>query len=94
MNNSNIYYDYIDDLPIDKYKKQSEVELELVRTLFKKSQQQSIYLSMLNQTYEPLLVGCIFLIFTLPYTDNVIKSVFPVTNDNNLILFNLYNNIK
>lgn len=86
MNNniSTRYYDYIDDLPYDKNKKQSDVEMELIRTLFKKNQ--SLLSFVLKESYEPLLVGCLFLLFYIPYTENIIKSIFPMTTNLDILL--------
>lgn len=83
-NSSTRYYDYIDDLPYDKNKKQSEVEMELIRTLFKKNQ--SFFSLVLKESWEPFLVGCLFLIFYIPYTENIIKSIFPITNNLDFLL--------
>jgi len=86
MNNNTTtrYYDYIDDLPYDENKKQSDVEMELIRTLFKKNQ--SFFSFLLKESWEPFLVGLLFLIFYIPYTENVIKSIFPITNNLDIIL--------
>lgn len=77
MNNN--YYDYIYDLPVDKHKQQNEVEIELLRTLFKKNQ--PFFTVVLKKSYESFLVALLFLLFTIPYTENIIKSIFPVTEN-------------
>jgi hypothetical protein len=79
MNNNNGYYDYIDTLPVDRNIRQSEVEMELIRTLFKKNK--SAFETAVKETYEPGLVGLLFLVFSIPYSDNIIKSIFPVTTN-------------
>ena len=73
------YYDYIDDLPYDKHTKQSDVEVELLKTLFKKNE--TLITFLLKQSYEPFLVAILFIIFSLPYTENVIQSIFPMTTN-------------
>lgn len=82
-NSNNNYYDYIDELPVDN-SRQSEVEIELLKTLFKKNE--SFITFALKEVYEPFLVGLLFLLFTIPYTENIIKSLFPMT-ENLSILF-------
>lgn len=82
--NKNNYYDYIDELPIDKNQRQSEVEVELLQTLFKKNE--SFITFALKESYEPFLVGVLFLVFSMSYTENLIKSLFPMT-ENLSILF-------
>jgi hypothetical protein len=82
MNNN--YYDYIYDLPVDKHKQQNEVEIELLRTLFKKNQ--SFFTVVLKESYESFLVALLFLLFTIPYTENIIKSIFPVTENLTVLL--------
>ena len=80
MNNNSTYYDYIDTLPVDKNIRQSEVELELIRTLFNKNNK-SLFEKLMKASYEPGLVGLLFLVLSIPYTDNIIKSIFPVTTN-------------
>lgn len=81
MNN---YYDYIDTLPVDKNTRQSEVELELIRTLFNKHNK-SLFEKLAKESYEPGLVGLLFLALCIPYSDNIIKSIFPVTTNLDII---------
>ena len=76
MNN---YGDYIIELPVDKYKKQDEVEVELLRTLFKLKQHQPIFSVLIKESYESFLVAVLFLCLNFPYIDNIIKTVFPVS---------------
>jgi hypothetical protein len=82
MNNN--YYDYIYDLPVDKHKKQNEVEIELLRTLFQKNK--PFFSIVLKESYESFFVALLFLIFTIPYTENIIKSIFPVTENLSVLL--------
>ena len=85
-NNSSSYYDYINDLPLDAKKKQSDLELELIKTLFNKHQQQTMVSVILKECYEPIFVGILFLLFSIPYTDNIIKSIVPAS-ENLFIVF-------
>lgn len=85
MNNS--YYDIIDELPIDKHKKQTEVELELIQILFKKNQ--SFFSLILKESYQPFLVACLFLIFSFPYTENIIQSILPITTNLPILLLSI-----
>lgn len=75
-----MYYDYIDTLPIDKQARQNEVELELIRTLFHKKNK-TLLDTLIRESKEPLLVGLLFVAFSIPYSDNVIKSLFPITTN-------------
>jgi hypothetical protein len=84
MNNNNSYYDYIDTLPVNKNMRQSEVELELIRTLFNK-QNKSLFEKLAKESYEPGLVGLLFLALSIPYSDNIIKSIFPVTTNLDIV---------
>ena len=90
-NNSSSYYDYITDLPLDTKKKQSDLEVELIKTLFNKNNHQlppTIVSIILKESYEPLLVGILFLLFSVSYTDNIIKSIVPTSE--NLFVFFLF----
>jgi len=83
MNNS-AYYDYIDTLPINKHSRQNEVELELIRTLFHKKNKNLVD-TLFKESYEPFLVGLLFLVMSIPYSDNVIKSLFPMATNLDVI---------
>ena len=82
MNNN--YHDYIYDLPVDKNNKQNEVELELLRTLFQKNK--SFFSCVIKESYESFLVATLFILFTLPYMENIIKSIFPITENLGILL--------
>ena len=82
MNN---YQDYIYDLPFVKNKKQSEVEVELLKTLFKKNK--PLINFAIKESYESFLVALLFLFFSIPYTDNIIKSIVPVSENLYILLF-------
>jgi hypothetical protein len=64
--------------------RQSEVELELIRTLFNK-QNKSLLEKLAKESYEPGLVGLLFLVLSIPYSDNIIKSIFPVTTNLDIV---------
>ena len=76
MNN---YADYIIELPVDRHKKQDEVEVEILRTLFKLKQHEGTLAVLMKESYESFLVAILFLCLNLPYVDNIIKSIFPVS---------------
>lgn len=73
------YADYIIELPVDKNKKQDEVEVEILRTLFKLKQNEPFFTVLWKEFYESFLVAVLFLCLNFPYIDNVIKSVFPIS---------------
>lgn len=78
------YYDYIDDLPIDDKMRQTEIELELLDSIFK--HEPSALQIFFDELKEPFIVGILFLIFSLQYTDNLIQSLLPLTNNSPIFI--------
>jgi hypothetical protein len=78
------YYDYIDDLPIDKKMKQTEIELELIDSIFKG--EPSHLEVVFDEIKEPVLVGFLFAVFSLQYIDNLTQSLFPLTNNSPIFI--------
>jgi hypothetical protein len=78
------YYDYIDDLPIDKKMKQTEIEIELIDSIFKGEPSQLEVL--FDEIYEPLIVGILFVLFSLKYVDNLTQSLLPLTNNSPIFI--------
>ena len=71
-------YDIISQLPTDKILP-SDNELRILNSLFveKKSAMKNIF----DEAYEPFIVGIIFVIFSIPQIDDLIKSAIPVSNN-------------
>jgi hypothetical protein len=68
--------DVISTLPTDK-NEPSPSELQVVNTLF--STHKKDINCLLKEAKESLIVGIIFVIFTLPYTDTLIQKFIPIT---------------
>jgi hypothetical protein len=83
------YADYIIELPVDKNKKQDEVEMEILRTLFKLKQNEPFLTLLWKEFYESFLVAILFLCLNLPYIDNVIKSIFPISANLDIVFFGI-----
>ena len=75
--------DNISDLPTDKNEPSSE-ELEIVNTLFKTNNNKMYVI--LNEVKDALLVGILFIIFTLPQIDAFINKFIPFTQKSIYIL--------
>ena len=75
--------DPIDALPTDKTEP-SHTEIQIVDTLFK--QKQSTVQKLLAGTQDVLLVGLLFILFSLPQFDEIIKKMFPATTTSFYIL--------
>jgi len=71
-------YDIIAQLPTDTILP-SDQELKILNSLFveKKSAMKNIF----DEVYEPLIVGIIFVVFSIPQIDDLIKSNIPVSNN-------------
>lgn len=74
--------DNIDSLPTDK-NKPSEGEIQLVNTLFK---EQSTVQKILEGTKDILIIGLLFVGFSLPQMDDVVKKIIPSTQSSPYIL--------
>jgi hypothetical protein len=77
--------DFIDDLPVDK-NPPSESEMNIINSIF--SQKQNIRKLLLG-TQDVLLVGFIFILFSLPQIDEYIMKIFPSTTKSPYILIGL-----
>jgi hypothetical protein len=84
--NGEIVGDVISNLPVDK-SIPSHNEIKLVDTLFKK--QKSILDKLLYNLKDILIVGILFVFFSLPHVDTVIKKILPVTDKSTYILIGI-----
>ena len=75
--------DNISDLPVDKIQPSND-ELEVVNTLFKNHNKTMI--NIFNELKETLLIGILFIIFTLPQGDALINKFIPITQTSIYIL--------
>jgi hypothetical protein len=75
--------DYIEVLPIDKIQPTHE-ELEVVNTLFKTHNNTLNVL--LDEAKESLIVGFLFILFSIPQIDNLMNKYIPLTNNSNYFL--------
>lgn len=81
---SNKYYDNINDLPIDKKMRQTEIEIELIDTIFKG--EPSTLKVLIDEIKEPLIVGVLFVLFSLQYLESVTQSLLPLTNNSPIFI--------
>ena len=75
--------DLISDLPVDK-NEPTPSEIQIIDTIFKKHKKtmNSIFL----EAKESLIVGILFVIFSIPVVDSVIKRFIPSANNSSYIL--------
>ena len=75
--------DLISDLPVDK-NEPTPSEIQIIDTIFKKHKKtmNSIFL----EAKESLIVGILFVIFSIPVVDSVIKRFIPSSNNSSYIL--------
>jgi len=71
-------YDAIANLPTDK-SQPTEAELQLLNSLFK--EKKTAIQSIMNETYEPFIVGILFVVFSIPQVDNLVTSNIPITQN-------------
>ena len=73
----------ISDLPVDK-NEPTPSEIQIIDTIFKKHKKtmNSIFL----EAKESLIVGILFVIFSIPVVDSVIKRFIPSANNSSYIL--------
>jgi hypothetical protein len=69
--------DVIRQLPVDKTNPTHE-ELQIVNTLFKKHE--GDINNIFNEAKDAVLVGIIYILFSLPQLDEYIKKFLPITN--------------
>ena len=87
----NFSYDVIANLPIDK-SIPTESELMMLNTLFKDKEKKSIVRSVVNEAYEPFLVGILFVLLSIPQLDEFIKTHIQITQNSLyfLLLFKMF----
>lgn len=68
--------DFLDSLPTDK-NTPSHTEVQIVDSLFKK--QHTVVQKILAGSKDVILVGFLFLVFSLPYIDDLVKKFAPST---------------
>ena len=76
-------YDILSSLPTDK-NEPLEDELIIINNLFVENIEATA--SILNEMLESLVVGILFIIFSLQYVDNIIFSILPVTQTSQIFL--------
>ena len=77
-------YDIIENLPLDNSEPSSN-DLKIVNTLFTPQNQSQIG-SILAEAKDAIVVGILFIIFSLPYIDSLINKFIPITNGSVFIL--------
>jgi hypothetical protein len=78
INYSTTSSDLLTDLPSDKIQPSHE-ELQLVNMLFK--QHNSTMYLIFNEAKEALFVGILFILFSIPQLDDLIKKFIPIANN-------------
>lgn len=72
-------HDLIIELPTDEESVIVENELQILNMVFKENP--SSFRVIIKELYESFIVGILFIIFSLPYIDNILNSIIPVTNN-------------
>jgi hypothetical protein len=84
---SNVIFDTpadpINMLPTDK-SEPSHSEIQIIETLFK--QRKNTFQKLLLGTQDVLLVGFLFLLFSLPQLEEIIVKLFPTTSTSTYIM--------
>jgi hypothetical protein len=75
--------DYIDTLPVDE-STLTQTEMQMLNGIFK--EQQTAVQKILSQTQDITLAGLLFLAFSTPQAEDVIKRFFPSTTTSPYIL--------
>ena len=71
-------HDLISGLPTDE----SEVienELQILNMIFKENP--SSFKVIFREIYELFIIAILFIIFSLPYVDNIFQTILPITNN-------------
>lgn len=68
------YGDIIDELPVDNNQPKHD-ELRIVNTLFKENEGTMTKIG--RELKDLFVIGILFILFSLPQVDNMIKKVFP-----------------
>ena len=72
-------YDILQNLPTDKTEI-DENEMEVVNLLFENEEDKNSLGRIMNEAYEPLILGSLFMIFNLSYMNNILVTVIPCIN--------------
>lgn len=72
---ANLYSDDIESLPLDKYYNPSKAETEIVDMLFGKNKSDAV----VNEIKDLVVIGILFLVFSLKNVDDLILKFIPVT---------------
>jgi hypothetical protein len=78
--------DYIDQLPSDA-SVPSHNEIIIVDKFFQ--QKKSIFDKIFLQTKDIIIIGCLFILFSLPFVDNLIKKFIKITETSPYILIGI-----
>ena len=78
--------DIIENFPVDQTIP-SHNEIRIVDTLFKKKK--SLFDRILQHTKDILIIGALFVIFSLPFIDGLIKKFIPITNKSQYIFIGI-----
>ena len=72
-------HDLIGGLPTDEESEIEENELQILNMIFKENP--SSFKAIIKEFYELLIIGILFIIFSLPYIDDIVQSILPITNN-------------
>jgi|TARA_B100001059_G_scaffold5659_1_gene4755 hypothetical protein len=75
--------DLIDTLPVDQSQPTAN-ELQIVDTLFTKHK--NTLDSLVAESKDSLIIGLLFIVFSLPAVDDLLKRVLPITDKSSYIL--------
>ena len=75
--------DLISDLPVDK-NEPTNTEIQIVDTIFKKHKK--TINSLFSEAKESIIVGILFVIFSIPAIDSFITRIIPSANNSSYIL--------
>lgn len=80
MMNNDFSYDMISNLPIDK-SIPTDSELLMLNTIFKDKEKKSVVKTVMNEAYEPFIIGILFVMLSIPQLDDIIKSNITITQN-------------
>jgi hypothetical protein len=76
-------HDLIIELPTDE-SDIVENELQVLNMIFKENP--NTFKAIFKEVYDSIIVAILFIIFSLPYTDNIINSILPITNNYSFLI--------
>ena len=79
----NTNYDILASLPTDK-DEPSQEEMVIINNLFVENKEATA--TIINEMFEPFIVGILFVIFSLKYIDSAIFYVLPMTQTSEIFL--------